>query len=220
MRIEQARHSEIREEPNGTNDRSRRAKQPRSSCRRRGHGSTRPSKLAKDVAHRHRVRVRGPARARALEAQGKNIVHLEIGQPDFPTPAAHQRRGEEGAGRRLDRLRADAGVPGFPRGHRRVHLAHPRHQRHRQERRRRPRRQADHVLHDDGRARARRRGDLSEPRLPDLRVDDQLPRRDAGADAAGREPRLLVRPRHLRAEAVAADEDGRAQLAGQSDRRR
>ena len=23
-------------------------------------------------------------KARALEAQGKNIVHLEIGQPDFP----------------------------------------------------------------------------------------------------------------------------------------
>jgi aspartate/methionine/tyrosine aminotransferase len=27
------------------------------------------------------------ARARALEAQGKSIIHLEIGQPDFPTPA-------------------------------------------------------------------------------------------------------------------------------------
>ena len=27
------------------------------------------------------------ARARALEAQGRNIIHLEIGQPDFPTPA-------------------------------------------------------------------------------------------------------------------------------------
>jgi aspartate/methionine/tyrosine aminotransferase len=26
-------------------------------------------------------------RARALEAQGRNIVHLEIGEPDFPTPA-------------------------------------------------------------------------------------------------------------------------------------
>jgi len=26
------------------------------------------------------------ARARALEAQGKSIIHLEIGQPDFPTP--------------------------------------------------------------------------------------------------------------------------------------
>ena len=26
-------------------------------------------------------------KARALEKQGKNIVHLEIGEPDFPTPA-------------------------------------------------------------------------------------------------------------------------------------
>jgi aspartate/methionine/tyrosine aminotransferase len=26
-------------------------------------------------------------RARALEAQGRNIVHLEIGEPDFDTPA-------------------------------------------------------------------------------------------------------------------------------------
>lgn len=26
-------------------------------------------------------------RARALEAQGRNVVHLEIGEPDFPTPA-------------------------------------------------------------------------------------------------------------------------------------
>jgi len=28
------------------------------------------------------------ARARALEAQGRSIVHMEIGEPDFPTPAA------------------------------------------------------------------------------------------------------------------------------------
>ena len=26
-------------------------------------------------------------RARALEAQGKSVVHLEIGEPDFDTPA-------------------------------------------------------------------------------------------------------------------------------------
>ena len=26
------------------------------------------------------------AKARALEAQGKNIIHLEIGEPDFDTP--------------------------------------------------------------------------------------------------------------------------------------
>src|SRR5256714_9640581 len=27
------------------------------------------------------------AKARKLEAQGRNIVHLEIGEPDFPTPS-------------------------------------------------------------------------------------------------------------------------------------
>src|SRR5215475_7941624 len=26
-------------------------------------------------------------KARALERQGKNVIHLEIGEPDFPTPA-------------------------------------------------------------------------------------------------------------------------------------
>src|SRR2546423_12418293 len=26
------------------------------------------------------------AKARKLEAQGRNVVHLEIGEPDFPTP--------------------------------------------------------------------------------------------------------------------------------------
>jgi aspartate/methionine/tyrosine aminotransferase len=39
-------------------------------------------------------------RARALEAQGRNIIHLEIGQPDFPTPRhvieAGQRALDEG----------------------------------------------------------------------------------------------------------------------------
>ena len=40
------------------------------------------------------------ARARALEAQGKHIIHLEIGEPDFPTPphvvAAGKRALDEG----------------------------------------------------------------------------------------------------------------------------
>ena len=54
------------------------------------------------------------------------------------------------------------------------------------------------------------------PGLSDLRVGHQLPRRDAGADSAGGEPRILVRPRHLRSEAVAADQDDRPQLARES----
>src|SRR5215472_19107441 len=39
-------------------------------------------------------------KARALEKQGKNVIHLEIGEPDFPTPAhiveAGKRALEEG----------------------------------------------------------------------------------------------------------------------------
>ena len=31
------------------------------------------------------------ARARALEAGGRSIIHLEIGEPDFDTPANHVR---------------------------------------------------------------------------------------------------------------------------------
>ena len=34
------------------------------------------------------------ARAKALEAQGRDIVHLEMGEPDFPTPAFIRRAGE------------------------------------------------------------------------------------------------------------------------------
>jgi aspartate/methionine/tyrosine aminotransferase len=26
------------------------------------------------------------ARAKALEAEGRDIVHMEVGEPDFPTP--------------------------------------------------------------------------------------------------------------------------------------
>src|SRR3954466_3037258 len=40
----------------------------------------------------------GSARARALEAQGRSIIHLQIGEPDFDTPA-HVR---EAAKRALD----------------------------------------------------------------------------------------------------------------------
>ena len=50
-------------------------------------------------------------RARALEAQGKRIIHLEIGQPDFPTPA----HVKEAAKRALDEGWTGYGpTPGFP----------------------------------------------------------------------------------------------------------
>src|SRR5688572_33478963 len=50
-------------------------------------------------------------RARALEAQGKKIIHLEIGQPDFPTP----RHVVEAGQRALDEGWTGSGpTPGFP----------------------------------------------------------------------------------------------------------
>ena len=47
------------------------------------------------------------ARARALERAGRDVVHLEIGEPDFDTPRAHHRgRDRRDAGGR------DALLPG------------------------------------------------------------------------------------------------------------
>ena len=51
------------------------------------------------------------ARARALEARGRSVIHMEIGQPDFPTP-----RNVAEAGRRAigDGCTGYAPTPGFP----------------------------------------------------------------------------------------------------------
>jgi aspartate/methionine/tyrosine aminotransferase len=51
------------------------------------------------------------AKARALEKQGKNVIHLEIGEPDFPTPAHVIEAGK----RALDEGWTKYGPsPGFP----------------------------------------------------------------------------------------------------------
>src|SRR6202795_2519625 len=50
-------------------------------------------------------------RARALEKQGKSIIHLQIGEPDFPTPAHIVEAGK----RALDQGWTKYGpTPGFP----------------------------------------------------------------------------------------------------------
>ena len=51
-------------------------------------------------------------KARALEAQGKSIIHLEIGEPDFPTPPNVVEAGKKALGRGLDQVRPDAGPAG------------------------------------------------------------------------------------------------------------
>jgi len=53
------------------------------------------------------------ARARALEAQGKNIIHLEIGQPDFPTPAHIKEAGKRAIDEGWTGYGPTAGFPEF-----------------------------------------------------------------------------------------------------------
>ena len=58
-------------------------------------------------------------RARALEAQGKNIIHLEIGEPDFDTPANVVAAGVEALQQGYHPLRARGGIARAAPGHRR-----------------------------------------------------------------------------------------------------
>lgn len=51
------------------------------------------------------------ARARAMEAQGRDIVHMEIGEPDFPTPEPICRAGEQAIARGLTHYTPATGLP-------------------------------------------------------------------------------------------------------------
>jgi len=51
------------------------------------------------------------ARARELEAQGRSIVHLEIGEPDFDTPEHIKRAGVEAIEQNYSHYTPSAGIP-------------------------------------------------------------------------------------------------------------
>jgi aspartate aminotransferase len=53
------------------------------------------------------------ARARALERQGKNIIHLEIGEPDFPTPQHVIEAGQRALDEGWTKYGPTAGFPEF-----------------------------------------------------------------------------------------------------------
>ena len=160
------------------------------------------------------------ARARALEATGRSVIHLEIGEPDFDTPANVR----EAAKRALDdgwtHYGPPLGLPGAARGDRRRRHGPQGLRRLAGPRRRHAGRQADHVLRDRIAGRAGCRGHLPGPGLPDLRVDDALLRRHAGPPADPPGARLPDRPRRARAADHAADAAAHPQLAGEPDRRR
>ncbi len=160
------------------------------------------------------------ARADALQRQGKSIINLGIGQPDFKTPAHiveaaikalrdghHGYTPAQGILPLREAVAADLEAP--PR--RRRASRHHRHL---------AGRQADHVLLDPDVRPARRRDHVSGPRLPDLSLDDRVHRRQAGADRAERGQPVQL---HRRPGAVAdhaQDQPDHPQQPGQSLRRR
>ena len=160
------------------------------------------------------------ARARALEAQGRHIVHLEIGEPDFDTPENIR----EAAKRALDEGWTHYGPPlGQPKLREAIAAgveALPRHRRRPGQRRRHARRQADHVLRDPRADRGGRRGHLPRPGLPDLRVDDALHGRHAGPVRAAGGERLPLRRRRAARACHAQNQADHLQLAPQPHWRR
>ena len=51
------------------------------------------------------------AKARALEAQGKSIIHLQIGEPDFPTPRHIIEAGQKALGEGHTKYGPTQGMP-------------------------------------------------------------------------------------------------------------
>lgn len=74
-----------------------------------GSSTSRLASAALAVAPFHVMRLL--ARARALEAAGRSVVHLEIGEPDFPTPAPILNAGREALEAGLTRYTPAAGLP-------------------------------------------------------------------------------------------------------------
>ena len=158
-------------------------------------------------------------KARALEKQGKSVIHLEIGEPDFPTPKHVVEAGKRALDEGWTKYGPTQGLPEL-RESIAAYISRTRNIKVGSAARvRGAGRETDHVLRDRRAARSRRRGDLPQSRLSDLRIDDQVPGRQAGADSAGGKPRLLLRPGPARTQPDEQDQAGDPEFAGESDRR-
>ena len=115
----------------------------------------------------------GLAKARALEAQGRDIIHLEIGEPDFDTPRHIVEAGMQAISDGFTHYGPTAGLPdlreAIARNSREVrgNDTDPANVGD-------PGRQTDHVLRAVGLGGTGCRSHIPEPRLPHLRVHDQV----------------------------------------------
>ena len=69
----------------------------------------RPASRTRDIAPFHVMELL--SRARALEAAGRDIVHMEVGEPDFPTPDPILRAGHAALDERRTFYTAALGLP-------------------------------------------------------------------------------------------------------------
>ena len=136
-------------------------------------------------APRHRDGLRRwPPKPAAFAAEGNKVYPFHLGDMNLPTPENIVEAAFKAVARRQDRLLPQRRHPAAARraGRRRGRLARPRPTR--GERRRPARRQADDRQVHPRPHEPRRRGALPQPRLPDLRVADRVPRRRGACPTA------------------------------------
>ncbi len=162
------------------------------------------------------------ARAKAVEATGRRVVHMEIGEPDFDTPDHIKRAGIRAIEENYSHYTPSAGIPELREAIAAYASALPRPVAGlcRPQRRRRGRREAHHLEPAVGAARSRRRAGLRGSGLSGVRLGGELPRGQADPGPPARVAQLAARPRRARGEGRPENESRRDQLAAQSHRRR
>ena len=132
-------------------------------------------------------------KARALEAKGRSIIHLEIGEPDFDTPKHIVEAGKKALDEGWTHYGPTQGYPDLRKCSQRMSAKHAASQC-----------GPENVCVVPGgkpiiffpMLALIEAGDeviYPNPGLPDLRIDDPVLRAERRADAAGRRARLLVR---------------------------
>ena len=160
------------------------------------------------------------ARAGALQAAGRSIINLGIGQPDFRTPDHIVEAGRKALADGHHGYTPANGIPAL-REAVAADIATYRHCEVDPDKRRGGAgRQGHDVLCSADVRRAGGRDPVSQSGLPHLRIGDQVLRRHAGADTALRGDRLLLRRRRGAGQDHAAYPARHAQQPGQPDRRR
>ncbi len=162
------------------------------------------------------------ARARELEAQGRRVVHMEIGEPDFDTPETIKKAAVDALYDNHTHYTPSSGLPSLRDDDRAIcQRFSPRHAAvGRRKRRGRSGRQARDLEHAKRAARPGRRVRLLRSGLSRLRVLRELSSGEDSRDSVAGVAQLAHGSRRAGAPRLGEDESRRHQLAAQPDRRR